>query len=82
MLSAKLNNLSQNKTVFPSIKIVNKDCVYIRRMENYQEAEWSSAVGLEDHYKNLEANYAQQFGDHQDEEGISYTTYQIQLQLK
>ena len=51
-------------------------------MENYQEAEWSSAVGLEDHYKNLEANYAQQFGDHQDEEGISYTTYQIQLQLK
>ncbi|XP_052776271.1 dnaJ homolog subfamily C member 21-like [Mya arenaria] len=35
-----------------------------KKMENYQEAEWSSATGLEDHYLELEAKYAQQFGDH------------------
>lgn len=35
-----------------------------KKLENYQEAEWSSATGLEDHYKALEAKYVEQFGDH------------------
>lgn len=33
-----------------------------KKLENYQEAEWSSASGLEDHYKLLEAAYDHQFG--------------------
>ncbi|KAH3693731.1 hypothetical protein DPMN_081171 [Dreissena polymorpha] len=35
------------------------------KLENYQEAAWSSASALEDHYQDLEAKYAQQFGDTQ-----------------
>ncbi|XP_052255931.1 dnaJ homolog subfamily C member 21-like isoform X2 [Dreissena polymorpha] len=36
-----------------------------KKLENYQEAAWSSASALEDHYQDLEAKYAQQFGDTQ-----------------
>lgn len=32
-------------------------------MENFKEAEWSSASNLEDHYRELEAKYDQQFGE-------------------
>jgi hypothetical protein len=32
-------------------------------MENYKEAAWSSASGLEDHYKELEAKYDEQFNE-------------------
>ncbi|KAL4236348.1 DnaJ subfamily C member 21 [Mactra antiquata] len=36
-----------------------------KKMENYQEAAWSSTSTLEDHYKELEAKYDEQFGDEQ-----------------
>lgn len=42
-----------------------------RKMENYKETAWSSAAHLEDHYKELEAKYDEQFGegsDNNDEE--------------
>lgn len=34
-----------------------------KKMENYKEAAWSSASGLEDHYKELEAKYDEQFNE-------------------
>ncbi|XP_045158963.1 dnaJ homolog subfamily C member 21-like [Mercenaria mercenaria] len=40
-----------------------------KKMENYKEAEWSSASGLEDHYKELEAKYDQQFGEENESNG-------------
>ena len=39
---------------------------YFRLLENYKETEWSSTSGLEDHYKQLEASYATEFGDHEE----------------
>ena len=33
-------------------------CCVDRKLANYQEAEWSSASGLEKHYQELEAHYS------------------------
>lgn len=40
----------------------------LRRQENYKEVSWSAMSGLENDLQHLEAQLAQQFGDHSDQE--------------
>lgn len=50
-------------------------------LENYKETEWSSTSALEDHYKQLEANYADEFGDHALSAGSSDSQEEIEEEV-
>jgi len=49
--------LTTNKHIVCARCLISMCCVD-RKLANYQEAEWSSASGLEKHYQELEAHYS------------------------